>query len=278
MSAHPLEVDGFLALLQTPKRPADLKDSPILSNTPSPLHLTEITDRIGIETALLKQKRVYKRGQKSQWMDANNGTGYFDDAGNFVLSPKEHSVPQWIVIRSADNSKEHSAQTVEGPFSRTEILSLHQDGLLAGTMLRRDFDQQSISAEALFAACPALDDNAFITSFIAEHAAPATPETTLESPQPDEFYSNPVLRCSSRLATFLELHNISVYTKTLMSAIRSKTRRDAIKTLERVTGLSPFESETLLGLLIAESPKKLLVDVDEDGFERVQPKAFSKRK
>lgn len=246
--------------LRNMKKPADLEDTFILTDMPSPLKLhTGLTDA---EQAMLAPGRVYfhpkktyKKSMRGNMWNVDLGSsapGYFDESGNFILNKADKVSTLWFVKRGG---------TVEGPLTENEIKKAAETGALKDTQVKRDFDKGFVDSNGLLAALPAFYQSKSLNKYFVANQAAAERQT------PDDFYSNVVTKeRTSKLTNFLRSNNITASGDFLIKTIKGMTKQEAINAVRGITGLDRVENAILVELLVEDSSVQVLSDVDKDGF------------
>lgn len=256
-----ISVEQAIEMLETNSKPADLADTFILDDDPHELAITDLKNLNNLMPAqiLFHQHRCAKKGPKPDMWNvdvAMGAPGYFDEAGNFVLNNSKKQSVLWYIKRGC---------LVEGPFSSNEILDKAKSNQLDGVEIKRDFDRGFVRADELLSVFPALNQPKEISKYFSKKL------TEVEN-QADDFFSDVILKERthgkriSKVTSYMQVNHISASAEFITKNIMGKKREEAILIIGRITGLAYAECGVLLGLLINESNKQILADVDSDGF------------
>lgn len=268
-------VNEALELLSDSKKPVDLVPTCIFTDEEHDLALSDPSAATSLTPAqiLFHPLKTTKRATKSNMWTVDIGMsapGYFDEAGNFVLNPSKQLAVQWFIKRN---------DTCEGPFTEAEMQSKAKEGLLHGTEVKRDFDRGFVEADALLSVCSDLHKQKEISKFFTENQVIEESKETN-----DDFYSDVIVkerlpgRRSSRLTNFLQNNHISASVDYIIKSITGKRKQEAIAILGRLTGMDLAKNIILLDLILEESGKQILSDVDKDGFALAADRRYTPRK
>ena len=132
--------------------PKDLISSVILINESIPLRcVSAVTGEIPeISELLYRNVKNTKKHSKNAWdVDIkSSGPGYFDEAGNFILSKPKRIVVSWILKRNG---------TTEGPFTEKEFKNILSTISYTNCLVKRDFDKGFVELEKLMQEVPSLN-------------------------------------------------------------------------------------------------------------------------
>ncbi|ELA42892.1 uncharacterized protein VICG_00207 [Vittaforma corneae ATCC 50505] len=248
-------------------QPSDLVKSPVILDEETPLRYISLENNGVVETneMLYRNTRNTKKHIKSAWdVDIKAaGPGYFDEAGNYILSKPKKIHTTWILKRNG---------SLEGPFSDKEFKLLLNTVSYANYWVKRDFDKGFVPLDKLVEEVPSFNFKE-LNKFFAKN------QVVEEYKKDDEFFETSVVNeKSTRLTNFLKNHEISASVDFVIKNIKNMRKADAIETLKDITGLDRCVNAALIDLIIESTDYQILCDVDKDGFYIGDEKKASRRK
>lgn len=246
--------------LRNMKKPDDLVDTFILKDIPAPLKLHSILSYedtamlMAAKPSFATKKPFKKQAKGCVWnVDiTSSAPGYFDEHGNFILDKAQKVSTLWYVRRDG---------AIEGPLTEAEMKRLSENGGLAGTLVKRDFDKGFVPADGLIAAIPAFYNSKGLNKYFSANQIIEERERT------DDFYSNVVDKeGNTKLSNFMKSNNITASVKFIINAIKGMRKQEAIDAVKGITGLERAENTILVELIVEKAETQILSDVDKDGF------------
>lgn len=246
---------GYFGALDRMVQPSDLVKTSAIIDEETPLRHALLEDSGTVETheMLYRNTRNAKKHAKSAWdVDIKAaGPGYFDDAGNYILSKPKKIHTTWVLKRN---------DALEGPFSEREFKALLGTLPHATCWVKRDFDKGFVPLDRLVEEVPSFNFKE-LNKFFAEN------QVVEEYKKDDEFFEASVgNEKSTRLTNFLKNHEISASVDFIIKSIRNMRKADAVETLGDITGLDRCVNAALIDLVVESVDYQILCDVDKDGF------------
>lgn len=260
----------YMACLRSLKEmgaPSDLMSSMVLLEEPVSLRSISQPEISNLDAneVLYRNQRNTRKYQRGAWnIDMKStGPGYFDEAGNYILSkPKQISI-SWILNRNGIQ---------EGPFTDKEFRSLLASISYENCLVKRDFDKGFVSLSELIKEVPSLNFKE-LNKFFAKR------QTVEEHRKDDDFFEATIVNeKSTKLTNFLKNHEISASPSFILKRITGMRKADAIAALRDITDLDKCINTTLVDLLIENAGYQVLSDVDKDGFQISSEKRMGRRK
>ncbi|KAI5149552.1 hypothetical protein ENBRE01_0974 [Enteropsectra breve] len=249
-----------IEMLRNYRRPDDLEDTSILNENPTPLYLfRELTaaEENAINCSIDSNKKerniAAKRSSKpAKAYENGSNSGYFDDAGNFILHKMEAVPVQWLLKKG---------EAVAGPLSEQELVAEIEKNGLAGAMIKRTFDKGFVCAESLQKEIPDFYHNKSLNHYFVTHQKVEKVERN------DEFYCDVASTVkSTKLMNFLKSNSINASAEFIISSFKGMSKERAIDAISGITGLDKVKNTMLIELLVEESDVQILSDVDKDGY------------
>jgi hypothetical protein len=214
---------------------------------------------------LYKSTKNTKKHMKNPWdVDIKaTGPGYFDEAGNFILSKPKGITASWLLKRN---------NSLEGPFTDKEFRDVINTISHANCMVKRDFDKGFVPLSKLIEEVPNLNFKE-VNKFFAKN------QIIDEVKKNDEFFGSAIVNeKNTKLTNFLKNHEISASIDFIIKSVRNMRKVDAVESLKDITGLDKGVNTALLDLIIEEIDEQILCDVDKDGFYIGNNKKDNRRK
>lgn len=258
----------YLKALEKMARPKDLVKTPVILEDAVQLRSTTKgnTDSLDVSEILYRNTKGVKKHVKSPWDVDIKGTGpgYFDDAGNYILSKPKTISATWILKRG---------DVLEGPFSEKEFNTKLRTVDISEYMVKRDLDKGFVSLSKLIEDVPSLEfkelNKFFSKNQIVEE----------RKKEQDSFFETSIVNeKNTRLSNFLKNHEISASVDYIIKSIKNMRKADAIEVVKDITGLSRCVNEDLVDLIVGSAGCRILSDVDKDGFSIVTERKSGRRK
>lgn len=214
----------------------------------------EVLEEIATKKCFVVMGKKRKTGK--QWESNTNGATEIlnKDTGENKMTVKKQAYSNWIVQRQTNEGE----VILEGPFVNKEMKGLLFKKMLDGTHIKRDCDAGFLPFETVYN-----EYNNFIyedTDLISKLYNIHVTDVKVESTDERRIYKN------AKVNTFLENNKIAMTHEEIVSLIRNKTKNNSIGLLKRKLDINDKKAGDLLDLIVRESKKQLLVDVDADGF------------
>lgn len=215
-----------------------------------PHELFVLTNDEEVITTMNTKKCFTSANKKKRIGKGEDDTGAHTEGQTY----KKTTYSKWIVQRRNAEGE----FVLEGPYVNKEMRNLLYADYLRGTNVKRDCDQAFLPFEEVYEAYQNFiyTDNDLLTKLYSMSIKKDTLEPKVET-------KNIV---APKTNMFLRKKEVDMSYEAVMDLVKNKSRSGAVESLKQVLRLDEKNCNTLLDLIVEETKRQILVDVDKDGF------------
>lgn len=270
-------------------KPTDLNEkSIIIGESKVPVLLTPMT---GEEREAYEDKKIHvdisnnysksygkkqdKRDEETDILwntaDIEDKIVFFNDQGRLIVDSLPNTSTFWF-IEDKDNQK------TLGPYTIADMMEKMKSKELKDCKIKRGKDNKFISIAEVINNCPKLfeDDEKNIDKLFEKNNinVEVNVEKVIEQKKQPIKKNEPVdiktvINNCTKSVDYLSKKTVKINILDIYKKIFNLTKNQAIRSINKMTGMSMIDSEIFMNLFIKESVIPVCSNVDEDGFESI---------